>query len=525
MTTTPRRRRRLLTSLLATAAVATMASGCAGVAKDAQSGGRAAVKGGTLTVAFGFPPQSLDPGQNGNGGQNIVQWLTYEPLIRAKSDGTMAPGLAEKWGYVGTGNKAFELTLRKGVTFADGTPVNAAAVVATLERYLKTPAPLSHWLYGITGFEAKGDDVVAVKLDKPNPILPLVFSQAANWGDIISPAGLKDTKALANTTHGAGPYTLDSAGTVAGDHYTFVKNPKYYNAGGVTYDKIVLKIIPDQNAALQALKSGQVDIDMNASDRLADQAKAAGADVIGGVNITSAIFLMDRDGVTAPALKDVRVRQALNYAIDRKAVAKALGAAYKPTAQVATEGTDGYVKELDDAYPYDPAKAKALLAEAGYAKGFSFDLVSTALLGGDVVSQAVVSQLAKVGVKVKLKSTGADLNQLIADMASKKFAAVSFNVGGSMFTNALQNFTSPVSPLNPFQSKGAEVLGAFDQLAAAPESELATKAQALNRAAVEQAWFIPVGSNPYYVFTKGVTKPGNVTEGGVVDVLDWKPAS
>jgi peptide/nickel transport system substrate-binding protein len=513
-------RGRLVPGLAAVAAASVVLTGCGGGGTGASS-----TAADTLTIGIPLPPQSLDPGKDGGGGQNVVQWLTYEPLIRLGSDGSYSPGLATAWQYVGTGNTAFELTIRTDAQFADGTPVTAQAVADTINRYLANPGPLSHYLTGVTAASVKDPSTVAIALDQPNPILPTVFSQVANWGDVISPAGLATPDQLTTQTFGAGPYTLDAAGTVAGDHYTFTRNPGYWNADAVTYDTVVVKVLPDPNAALQSVRSGQTQIMLSADGKLADQAGSAGIDVVTGPGHTVAAFLMDRAGAVAPALADPRVRQALNLAVDRAAVAKALGTGYTPTAQIAPEGTDGHDADLDETYPYDVDRAKELLAEAGYPDGFELSLLSTSLMDIDTVSQALAGQLAEIGVTVTTKSVGADLNQLIADMAGKQYPAVSFITGGDMYPNALQNFASPVSPLNPFASTDPAVTAAFTALAAAPESERDAAAAALNRAVTEAAWFVPVAQTESYLFSKGVAGIDTYGDGGLIDVLSVEPAS
>lgn len=504
----------------------------AGVALAAASSGLAACGGSstaadaadTLTVGIPVKPQSLNPGKNGNGGQNIVQWLAYEPLIRMKSDGSFEPGLATDWAYVGEGNTAFTMTIRTDAKFADGTAVTSAAVADSVNYYLANPGPLSHWLSGITAAEATDESTVVISLDKPNPNLPQVFSQVANWGDVISPAGLSTPDKLTSETFGAGAYVLDPERTIDGDHYTFDKNEQYWNADEVGYDTVVIKVLADPNAALQALRSNQIQVDLNANAAIAAQT-GADIDVVEGPGFVQTTFLMDRAGEVTPALGDVRVRRALNLAVDREAIATALGAGYEPTSQIAPEGNSGFDAALDDEYDYDPEAAKTLLAEAGYGDGFTVELLSTSVLGIDTTAQALAQQWAGIGVQTEITSVGVDLNQLIADMASKQYPVVAFNTGTDMYTNALQNFASPVSPLNPFASTGDEVLGAFDALSAASAEEQDARAVDLNTAVTEQAWFVPVARTGSYMFTRGIDDVGTIGKAGAMDVLDWKPAS
>ena len=507
-------------SVILAACGSTSSTGASSPGSAAASGAQSSSSGGTLTVSLPAPPQSLNPGLDGNGGQNIVQWLAYEPLIRTNADGTFSPGLATSWKYVGVGNLQFDLEIRTGAKFADGTPVTADSVVKTIQYYLKHPAALSHYLTGVSGATASGS-TVTVKLTTPNPILPLVFSQSANWGDVISPAGLATPDQLTQKTFGAGPYVLDPAATIAGDHYTFTKNANYWNPSAQHYSKVIVKVIADSNAALQALSSGQTQVVIGGAPTLADQAKSTGLQAVQGNVGVIGMFLMDRAGVTSPALGKVEVRQAMNYAIDRAGLAKALGSAFTPSSQIVSKGGDGYDAALDALYPYDPAKAKQLLATAGYPDGFSMKLVDVSLNSADTISQAMVAQLGAVGIKVTLTSDGVDLTKFITDMASKTYGASTFGTGGPMFANALQNFAVPTSPLNPFNSQNAQIMAAFKALGSASQADAPAAAVALNKAVSEQAWFVPAVSTSNWTFAKGINNLGPMGTTGELDFLKW----
>ncbi|MFI0374082.1 ABC transporter substrate-binding protein [Actinomadura sp. 1N219] len=487
------------------------------------SGGGGSPTDRTLTVALPAPPESLNPGQNGSGAQGIVHWLTYEPLIRAKSDGTFAPALATSWKYVGKGNKTFELTLRPGVKFADGTTVDPAAVAATINYYLKTPGSMSPFLTGISGAKAAGGQTVRVDLSSPNPMLPYVFSQLVNWGDVISPAGLKNPEQLTTRTFGAGPYTLDTSATVAGDHYTLVKNRNYHDPSAQRWDKVVIKVISDPNSALQALNSGQIDVDLNATATLSAQAKGMGVSVLSGDPGVISLYLLDRDGKTVPALAEQNVRQALNHAIDRDALAKALGTGYDPTGQLAPQGTDGHDPALERTYPYDPARAKKMLADAGYPDGFDLKIVDLSTFGLNVVSQAIVAQLAKIGVRAAITNVGNDLNKYVAELGSRKYGATTFRLANPMFASALFNFAGAASPLNPYQNRNPEITRAFTGFAAAPADRQKTTAQNLNKTVLDHAWFVPITTVHNYIFAKNISGLGTYGTNGAIDVLSWTP--
>jgi peptide/nickel transport system substrate-binding protein len=230
---------------------------------------------------------------------------------------------------------------------------------------------------------------------------------------------------------------------------------------------------------------------------------------------------MDRAGATSPALGKQQVRQAMNYAIDRDSIAKAVGPAFTPSAQIVPKDGDGYDASLNSAYPYDPAKAKQLLASAGYPNGVSFKLVDVSLNSADTITQAAVQELGAVGIKADLTGDATDLNKFIADMASKKYGVATFGTGGPMFANALQNFASAASPLNPFNSKDPQITQAFNALATASEADQKAAAVALNKAVSEQAWFVPIAEASNWTFAKGVNNLGTMGPEGELNVLGW----
>ena len=225
--------------------------------------------------------------------------------------------------------------------------------------------------------------------------------------------------------------------------------------------------------------------------------------------------------MTSAALGKQEVRQAMNFAIDRDSIAKALGSAFTPSEQIVPKGGDGYDASLDHVYDYNPDKAKQLLASAGYPDGFTFKLVDVSLNSADTITQAAIQQLAAVGIKADLTGDAVDLNKFIADMASKKYGVATFGTGGPMFANALQNFASAASPLNPFNSQNDEVMGAFNALATASESAEPAAALALNKAVSDQAWFVPIVETSNWTFAKGVNNLGTMGPEGELSVLSW----
>ena len=503
------------TALVAGTALAACSGGGGGANGD--SGGAS----DTLTIAVNSAPVSFDPAHADNGNGVFFTQLAYEPLIRASSDGSLEPGLATDWGYVGDGNTQFEVTIRTDAKFADGDPVTAQAVADSLNYFVENAtSPAAAAFAGITA-TPKGDDKVALASETANPALPQLLNQTFLAGDIVSPQGLETPDDLQSTPSGAGPYVLDSDETVAGDHYTYTANPNYWDPSIQHYKTIVLKVISSTTSALQALRTGQVDF-MNGDAQTVNTAESAGLQIFHGPATWEGLFLLDREGTVVPALADVRVRQALNYAVDRDSIAEALYGEYgSPDVQPNTQGWDGYDESLEDAYPFDPDKAKDLLAEAGYADGFSMPVHYFAVGQTEAVMQAVADQLKDVGVSLEL-TPNPDLTSYVADLYSLKFAATGLTFGGQpQFVNVTQSFL-PTSGLNPFGVDDPEFVQQFQQAAAAGEEDIEAAMRATMAPLVEQAYTLPVVQSDAIFFAReGLEGIEMNPQGSRVNPLDW----
>jgi peptide/nickel transport system substrate-binding protein len=413
-------------------------------------------------------PGTLDPGLINQASQWYID-LAYSPLIQAASDGTLRASLATKWGYVGSGNTEFQLTLRKGVEFSDGSKLTADGVKQHLEYVKRAGGQSAAALATMTTVTATGN-IVDIKFSSANPDLEHYFSQAGvGVADVISTKGLQDTKALGTETHGAGPYMLDTSATVANDHYVYVPNPHYWDKANVHWKKVTIKVIANNNSVLNALKSGQADF-APGDYTTAAAATSAGLQVHFVPNVFSGLNLLDREGKLVPALGDVRVRQAINYAIDRDAIVKAIYGKYG-TATTQTTHEAGFQKALDSYYAYDPAKAKKLLTEAGYPDGFTFTVASTPFFNGDTMVQAVAAQLAKVGIIITSDSI-ADANDWVQKMASGTYPAAWIGFGSlSLFVEGQALYGSGAL-FNAFKSTDPQLTSDYTKLATASPADV-----------------------------------------------------
>jgi peptide/nickel transport system substrate-binding protein len=460
------------------------------------------IAGDTLTIAASTAPISLNPALNGNGVP--LDWfdaLGYEPLIVRQGDNTVKPGLATSWSY-SKDNKTFTLQLRSGVKFTDGTPLTADAVVKWI-NYYKTKGTFAFNLASLSSAVATGPLEVTLNLSSPDPLYPYYLDQEGVVGEVVSPTALADPSKLTTATFGAGPYMIDSAATVPNSSYVYVRNPNYWNTAEQHWQKIIVKIISDDNATLAALRSGQVQVAVGAATTAAT-AKSAGLVVTAHSGGVTGIVLADRNGTVVPALKNVQVRQALNYAIDRDGIAKTVYSGYGgPAGQYKPAGTDGYVAALDKQYPYDPAKAKQLLSDAGYPNGFSFDvLVQPGVPGGTLLAQAMVQEWAAIGVKAKLV-TPTTFSDYAAQATSKKYGATTFVYDYQPFIWEANELFSPTGIYNFLGQVTPEVdaLRAQINATALGGAEANTLEQQLMTLTVAQAMSVPVSTTDAIIYS------------------------
>lgn len=394
-------------ALAAALAMALVFAGCSGQTADGAPGGDAdaGTMSRTLTYGDSRAPGSLDPTKDLTHPMHV---LAYEGLMKLTPEGEIEAGLATEWGFTDPEMKVFQLTLREDAKFSDGTPVNAEAVKAWFDRVAAAGGSYVGLVGGIVGVTADDEFTVTITLQAPNPDLALILSAgASNWGSIASPTALAENPdALASETFGAGPYKLDSTRTTSGDTYTYVRNENYYAADSTQWDEIIVRIITNPASRLQAMQSGQLDA-AGGHYSIVEAAKADGEIAAYGAKLASQAFIIsDAMGEKVPALGDVRVRQAMSYAIDRESIAQAIyGSADDALHQLPSY--DALDPTAND-YPYDVAKAKDLLADAGYSDGFSFRMVTEDFAGPDYVSvsQAVIQAWEEIGITMEIMPSG-----------------------------------------------------------------------------------------------------------------------
>ena len=242
---------------------------------------------------------------------------------------------------------------------------------------------------------------------------------------------------------GSGPYTLDTAATTQGSVYTFVKNESHWDSANFPYKKLVLKVIDSDTAALNALKTGQVNGSIISTGTV-KEAEASGLQVqtIKGGS-TTRLLLTDHLGEKIPALGNVEVRQAMNMVFDRNAIATQLyqGNA-TPAYQIFREGSDAFIDNLQDPYPVDVEKAKSLMAAAGFADGFDLTIPTMSGQNHELLLPYITQQLALINIRVTEKKLSGPT--AITDLLSGEYPVPVWELGN--YGESLQDIADYLLP-------------------------------------------------------------------------------
>lgn len=473
-----------LATAAATLATAVLLAGCTG--GDAQNGGGTSEPGTASALTLGViqEPTSWDPSQAHVGHTLQPYQVAYDTLILREPDGSLSPMLAEEWSY-NEDRTALTLELRDDVTFSDGAAFDAEAVKANIENLKNNNGRQAAQVAAVASVDPVDADTVTITLSQPDPAFEYYLSQAA--GLMGSPASLGTDDIIA-TPVGSGPYVMDTTQSVTGSQLVFTAREDYWNPDLQKFGSVVLKPYEELTARLNALLSNQVDATiLDAS--VAEQVASGGLETLEGYQVDwQGLQLLDRNGTQIPALGDVRVRQAINYAIDRGTMLDATLRGYGgATQQVFGPDSGAYVEELDSAYDYDPDRARQLLAEAGYAEGF--ELPIPAGPGSETALASLSQQLADVGITVKAQPVS--LQTFLDDLTSRKFPVLYQNLFQGEPWVAINQIISTEAIYNPFDSTDPELQSLIEAVRTGGEDS-AEKAKAVNEWISENAWFAPV---------------------------------
>lgn len=410
--------------------------------------------GGTLTYAAGSATQTLDP-------QFITDVTTfrgvgtmYEALTKQDENGKVGPGLALSW-TVSADKRTWTFKLRPGVTFHDGTPFNAQAVKFTYDRILNpaTGSPRRSTLEMVESTAVVDD--LTFRLTTKEPFAPLLAQLSAYNVYILSPAHVqKEGANFSKTASGTGPFKLQT--WQPGEKLVVVRNDKYWGEQA-KLDSVVFSVVPEDSARTLLLLSGQADViselpyimvkKLGSLDAVRVVRKPGYRTIYIGMNLSVAPF------------NDIRVRQAVAHAINKPALVQGvLSGIGTLGGSLESSVIEGTAKELQP-YPYDLAKARRLLAEAGFPNGFSTEfMVPTGRYNMDrQVAEAIQGQLAAVGIKAQIQSPefGAYLAALTKGKVPLFLSGKGSPTGDMDFTQALLNHST--GKMNYFNFKNPDV--------------------------------------------------------------------
>jgi peptide/nickel transport system substrate-binding protein len=475
---------------LAAATVAVMTLGvaaCGGSSSGGGStgGGGASGDSGTLTLGLIVPATTFSAQDMSFANESPYGQAVYDTLLKADPTGKILPNLATDWSY-NADNTVLTMTLRSDVTFSDGTKFDASAAAQNLTRFQAGASPNKSFLASMKDATATDATHLVITLTDSDPALLNYLTQNAGYQE--SPAAFTSPDIKTNPI-GSGPYILDTANTVVGSSYKFTKNPKYWDPSSVHYDNLVLNVLGDPTSMLNAVKGGQLNGAKLINNDALDQITAAGYTLNAWEQDWQGLLLLDRDGTMNPALKDVRVRQAMNYAFDTAGLLKALGKGHGTvTTQIFPASSAGYDPALDSRYPYDKDKAKQLLADAGYPDGFTLDMPSTTRVSPATFT-LLTQQLKDIGITVNVTDAGTNF---IPDVLAPKYAASWLILQQDPDWQLINFEITPTATFNPFKSTNPEVAGLIQAVhSAKTEADSAAAVKALNTYVVENAWFAP----------------------------------
>lgn len=358
-------------------------------------------------IAYDTDPVSMDPMEQLSGGTLQMSHLLFDPLVRFNSKLEIEPRLAESWEQVD--DKTIRFKLRQGVKFHSGNVMTADDVLWTFERFRKSE-DFKGLFVPYKAMVKIDDHTVELQMNDPYPLaLPnmtyfFVMDSKFYTGtdangkakDLIE----KSTGTFASTNvSGTGPFTLESR--EQGIKSVYKKNPNYWGSQG-NIDHLILTPIKEGATRVSALISGDVDWIYPVPPTELDKVKNAKGKALYSLSSDRIIFLELNQNVV-PEFKDVRVRQAVNLAVNNTGIVEKVMRGFAvPAAQFSIEGYLGHNPNLKP--QFDLEKAQALMKEAGYEKGFTITMISPndRYVNDEKIAQAVAAMLAKINIKVNL---------------------------------------------------------------------------------------------------------------------------
>jgi len=372
----------------------------------------------TLTMATIAPPSALDPHYHNTSNNNQVLRQVFDSLVYFDNTGKLHPGLAVSWTPVD--DLTWEIKLRPGVRFHDGTPFEAEDVAFTISRapnVPNSPAAFTPYVRNIAAVEVVDPTTLRIRTKAPNPMMEwdLVFVLMLSR-KVHGPEPMTADFNSGRLAIGTGPYRVTSF--TPNERLEIARNPDYWG-GAEPWDRVVTRYIPNDGARVAALLAGEVDlIDGVPYQDVPRLARDARISVFGADSITSVYMFPDSVREQAPyvsdksgkplaqnPLRDRRVRQALSLAINREAIVERLYQGQGRAADQFASPPAQYRLEGLQPLAHDPVRARKLLAEAGYPDGFRLTIhgPNGFFSGDDNLLQAIAQGFTRIGVETQVE--------------------------------------------------------------------------------------------------------------------------
>ncbi|MFF4981219.1 ABC transporter substrate-binding protein [Streptomyces sp. NPDC001046] len=407
-------RRSLLAGTLATAAVPGLAA-CTGFSST--DGGAA---DGTLTVGFDNEPLTLDPAFSASisSDRNLLN-LFYDTLLRQRDDGTFEPALARYWQV---GDRSVTFVLRKGLKFHDGTALDAASVVSSLERIMNSASksPKAGALSSVASVKADDARTVTLTLRQDDPLL--LVNLAHEPGMIVSPTALQEHGgAFGRNPVGSGPFVFQE--WRAGDRLTGTRNDAYWDisAEGAELprlDAVTFRFITEASAARAELASGGIQLVRALPPK--EYAQLPGGSVVVKENGVRRAYYVSLN-VTRPPFDDPDIRSAFAQAVDRKVIGNTAAKNSFDLAPTFAAASDWFYDESLAAPSFDPEEARRKVTEASAGRGVAVTLLTRRRAPDPAIAEVLRGQLEKAGFTVKVETLG--LQRMIERLTRQDFDA------------------------------------------------------------------------------------------------------
>lgn len=389
----------------------------------------APVAAADLTIGLASEPTSMDPHFHNLAPNNAMRQHIFESLTQADENQLTQPSLAESWQPIN--DLTWEFKIREGVNFSNGSPFSATDVIYSICRVPRvegSPSSFTSFIRDIAAIDVPDASTIVFTTSSPSPLLPTnlasvaIISAAAFGGENVvfgkdgcENAGTYPASAdFANPSNaiGTGPYKLVSYNP--GDRISLTRNENYWG-GEVEWDNVILRAIPNVGARVAALLAGDVDVIETPPIQDFDRIRSSGFTIEQGLS-NRVIYLHVNSGEAVPPgvsgtdgknpFADVRVREAISKAINRDAIVdRVMGGVAVPAGELLPWPLFG---TREDAEPdaFDPDRARALLAEAGFPNGFEVTLFTPndRYINDERVAQAVAQMLARIGIRTSVDS-------------------------------------------------------------------------------------------------------------------------